>query len=50
MRPSSTSPGRTYKFYTGQPIFEFGYGLSYTNFSYVWYNDSIEVYPTQFNH
>jgi hypothetical protein len=43
MRPSSTNPGRTYKFYTGQPIFEFGFGLSYTTFSYVWYNDSTSV-------
>jgi beta-D-xylosidase 4 len=40
MRPSSTSPGRTYKFYTGQSVFEFGYGLSYTTFSYQWYNDT----------
>ena len=42
MRPSPTSPGRTYKFYTGQPVFEFGYGLSYTTFNYTWYNDSID--------
>ncbi len=34
MRPSNVSPGRTYKFYTGQPVYEFGYGLSYTTFSY----------------
>ena len=40
MRPSTTSPGRTYKFYTGQPVFEFGSGLSYTTFSYHWYNDT----------
>lgn len=40
MRPSNVSPGRTYKFYTGQPVFEFGYGLSYTTFVYHWYNDS----------
>ena len=40
MRPSSTNPGRTYKFYTGQSVFEFGYGLSYTTFEYQWYNDS----------
>ena len=33
MRPSSTNPGRTYKFYTGKPVFEFGFGLSYTTFS-----------------
>ncbi|CAF3013227.1 unnamed protein product [Rotaria sp. Silwood2] len=43
MRPSNASPGRTYKFYTGQPVFEFGYGLSYTSFHYYWYNDSNTV-------
>ena len=31
------SPGRTYKFYTGKPVFEFGTGLSYTTFSMQWY-------------
>ena len=30
-------PGRTYKFYTGTPVFEFGHGLSYTTFSFVWW-------------
>jgi beta-D-xylosidase 4 len=40
MRPSPTNPGRTYKFYTGQAVFEFGYGLSYTTFSYTWSNDT----------
>jgi hypothetical protein len=34
MRPSSTNPVRKYKFYTGQSIFEFRFGLSYTTFSY----------------
>ena len=42
MRPSATNPGRTYKFYTGQAVYEFGHGLSYTTFSYSWYNDSTE--------
>jgi len=41
MRPSPTNPGRTYKFYTGQAVFEFGYGLSYTTFDYAWYNNSM---------
>jgi beta-D-xylosidase 4 len=40
MRPSPTNPGRTYKFYTGQAVYEFGYGLSYTTFTYSWSNDS----------
>jgi len=26
-------PGRTYKYYTGKPLFPFGHGLSYTSFS-----------------
>jgi hypothetical protein len=29
-------PGRTYKFYTGTPVFEFGHGLSYTTFTFTW--------------
>jgi len=28
----SKSPGRTYKYYQGEPLFEFGHGLSYTTF------------------
>lgn len=32
--PSSGYPGRTYKFYQGKTVFEFGYGLSYSNYSY----------------
>lgn len=42
MRSSPNNPGRTYKFYTGQPVFEFGHGLSYTTFNYSWSSDSSE--------
>lgn len=31
-----TTPGRTYKFYTGKPVFSFGDGLSYTTFTMEW--------------
>ena len=33
-------PGRTYKFYTGTPVFQFGDGLSYTTFTTQWYTDT----------
>merc|ERR1711988_2017204 len=32
--PRGTNPGRTYRFYTGQPVLPFGFGLSYTTFKY----------------
>jgi len=32
--PMGTNPGRTYRFYTGQAVVPFGYGLSYTKFVY----------------
>jgi beta-D-xylosidase 4 len=48
MRPSPTNPGRTYKFYTGQAVYEFGYGLSYTTFNYTWNNNTfISSYSIQ---
>lgn len=36
MRPNKTTgyPGRTYRFFTDTPIWEFGHGLSYSEFSY----------------
>ena len=34
MWPPFTNPGRTYKFYTGKPVLPFGYGLSYSRFTY----------------
>lgn len=32
--PSSGYPGRTYRFYKGPKVYEFGYGLSYSTYSY----------------
>ena len=34
MRPSGSFPGRTYRYYTGQPVYSFGHGMSYTFFKY----------------
>ena len=36
LRPNGSYPGRTYKWYTSAPVFQFGYGLHYTNFSFTW--------------
>jgi xylan 1,4-beta-xylosidase len=40
MRPDATAsppfPGRTYRFYTGEPVAWFGAGLSYTTFAFAW--------------
>ena len=32
--PPGTTPGRTYRFYTGTPVVPFGFGLSYTTWTY----------------
>ncbi|GAB2273337.1 Probable beta-D-xylosidase 7 [Dionaea muscipula] len=32
--PASDYPGRTYRFYQGEKVFEFGHGLSYSTYSY----------------
>ncbi len=36
--PPGTNPGRTYRFYTGAPVVPFGFGLSYTTWSYAPFN------------
>ena len=36
LRPHVSSPGRTYKWYTGTPVYEFGFGLHYTTFNVSW--------------
>jgi len=35
MRPNKTTgnPGRSHRFYTGEPVYPFGHGLSYTSFA-----------------
>jgi Fibronectin type III-like domain len=32
--PATGYPGRTYRFYKGETVFPFGYGLSYSNYSH----------------
>lgn len=39
LRPGDNSPGRTYKWYSGKPVVEFGHGLHYTNFTLDWAKD-----------
>ena len=38
MRAGPNNPGHTCRFYTGVPVFPFGYGLSFTNFTFEWYD------------
>lgn len=34
IKPKDGYPGRTYMYYTGTPVYPFGYGLSYTDYEY----------------
>jgi len=45
MRPNASNgnPGRTYRFYTGTPVYAFGTGLSYANFSVSVSNSPIKI-------
>lgn len=36
LRPNESFPGRTYKWYTGEPVLPFGHGLHYTTFDFDW--------------
>jgi len=45
MRPSGNNPGRTYRFYAGDPVYPFGTGLSYTTFNFAWSNTSVTEVP-----
>jgi len=40
------APGRSYKYYTGTPLWPFGYGLSYTRFKLEWHNSTKPLYIT----
>ncbi|KAJ7496078.1 glycoside hydrolase family 3 protein [Mycena galericulata] len=46
LRPNTTSgnPGRTYKWYTGTPIIDYGFGLHYTTFTLQWQSTPASVY------
>ncbi|KAJ7163622.1 glycoside hydrolase family 3 protein [Mycena crocata] len=46
LRPdkSTGNPGRTYKWYTGTPVFEYGFGLHYTTFSLQWQSPPALLY------
>ncbi|KAI3442744.1 Fn3_like domain-containing protein [Psidium guajava] len=42
--PSTGYPGRTYRFYEGQSVYEYGYGLSYTKYSYKFLSVTKELF------
>jgi len=50
MRPNASNgnPGRSYRFYTGNPVYKFGDGLSYTVFNFTWSNQSPQTIPASY--
>ncbi|KAJ7647119.1 glycoside hydrolase family 3 protein [Roridomyces roridus] len=46
LRPNTTTgnPGRTYRWYTGKPIIDYGFGLHYTTFALQWQSTPAAVY------
>ena len=49
LRPNATDtfPGRTYKWYTGDPVIPFGYGLHYAKFEFSWETKLDKSYDIQ---
>jgi hypothetical protein len=54
MRPNSSTgyPGRTYRFYTGETVFQFGHGLSYSTYSCTFPASTLDhiILPAFHNH
>ncbi|KAK1431272.1 hypothetical protein QVD17_07728 [Tagetes erecta] len=51
--PSSGYPGRTYRFYKGKTVYDFGYGLSYSTHSYKFVSgtqNKVFINPNQASH
>ncbi|GAB2283015.1 Probable beta-D-xylosidase 6 [Dionaea muscipula] len=48
--PSRGYPGRTYRFYTGESVYEFGHGLSYSSYRYKFLSAPTELDLSRLNH
>lgn len=47
LHPNTTFPGRTYRWYIGEPVLPFGYGLHYTNLTFSWEKQPQSTYSIQ---